>query len=271
MGRAITIEILEEIEQYLKGTLTEAKHKAFEEKMFADELLREEVIIQKQLYAMHHTPTKNSVPLEVDEETLHQLKETLKSKEIQALSNKIRQAGKTYIAEKPTIKKSRKKHLYYYIAASIAILLTTTLFLINSKPSLQEYYNDNVNWENLPSFTTKGDTENNFSKGEIHFKKKDYYKAIESFKTIPKNDKLYPYSLLYIGASYDQLNENENALNAFENVAKLTDFEEHSKGYWYSLLLYLKTNNKEKAKEMKTIILKDKNNYNYKKALQLNL
>ncbi len=76
---------------------------------------------------------------------------------------------------------------------------------------------------------------------------------------------------MYIGASYEQLNENERALVSFDKLTQLTDFEEYSKGYWYKLLLYLKLNNRQKALEMKAIILENKNNYNYKKALELDL
>ncbi len=103
------------------------------------------------------------------------------------------------------------------------------------------------------------------------FKNKEYKEAITTLTTIETNDEFYPYALLYIGASYEQLNENERALVSFDKLTQLTDFEEYSKGYWYKLLLYLKLNNRQKALEMKAIILENKNNYNYKKALELDL
>lgn len=270
MGSAITIEILEQIDRYLNGELSENETIAFEELIAKDVQLANEVSIQKQLFALHGKATKNSISQEIDKEAVQLLKEKLKTEELQALSTKIRKLGQAQIIASTTNKR-KKNYALYAIAATIAIVFTTTLFLINATPSLDTYYKDNVNWEELPSFAVKGENENSFDKAEIFFKKKEYNNAITTFKTIPTNNELYPYSLLYIGASYEQLNENEKALATFDSLTKLTSFEEYSKGYWYQLLVYLKLGDREKAIEMKTIILQDKSNYNYNKVVEMKL
>lgn len=270
MGSAITIETLEQIDRYLHGELSENETIAFEELIANDVLLQDEVRIQKHLFAIHGKTTKNSMPQEIDKEAIQLVKEKLKTEELQTLSNKIRKAGQAQITA-TTTKKRKKNYLVYAIAASIAIVFTTTLFLVNTTPSLDTYYQENVNWEELPSFVTKGANETSFDKAETLFKKKEYNNAIATFKTIATNNELYPYSLFYIGASYEQLNENEKALETFDSITKLTTFEEYSKGYWYKLLVYLKMGNREKAIEMKTLILKDKTNYNYNKVVEMKL
>lgn len=270
MGSAITIEILEQIDRYLKGELSENETIAFEELIAKEAQLADEVSIQKQLFALHGKATKISISQDVDREAIQLLKEKLKTEELQALSTKIRKLGQAHITASTTTKR-KKNYLLYAVAATMAIVFTTTLFFINATPSLDTYYKDNLNWNELPSFAVKGENENSFNQGEIFFKKKEYNKAITTFKTIPTNNEFYPYALLYIGASYEQLNENEKALTTFNSLTKLTTSEEYSKGYWYQLLVYLKLGNREQAIEMKSIILQDKSNYNYNKAVVMKL
>ena len=270
MGSPITIEILEQIDRYLNGELSDSETVAFEKLIANDVLLQDEVKIQKHLFAIHNTTKMNLGEQEQDIATLALLKEKLKSTALQELSQKIRKAGQehTSLIRK---KKSKTKYLYYTIAASIAIVFSATLYFINASNGLNTYYQDNVNWEELPSFAVKGASENSFNEGETLFKKKDYPAAIASFSKIDTSNELYPYSLLYIGASYEQLNENEKALATFDKVTKLTNFEAYSQGYWYKLLLYLKIQDKQNALAMKTIILEDKNNYNYDKVVEMKL
>ena len=270
MGSPITIETLEQIDRYLNGELSDSETLDFEKWMANDVLLQDEVKIQKQLFALHNTTKKNVVSHEQDSATLALLKEKLKSKELQELSQKIRKAGQEHTSL-TSKKKSKKKYLFYAVAASIAIVFSATLYFINASNSLNTYYQDNVNWEELPSFAVKGAAENSFNKGETLFKKKEYHAAIATFNTIEASNELYPYSLLYIGASYEQLNENNKAVATFDKVTKLTTFEGYSQGYWYKLLIYLKVKDKQNALAMKAIILEDKNNYNYDKVVAMEL
>lgn len=269
MGRVLTIEMLEKIDQYLKGTLDESEKHNFEQLLQEDEILREEVIIQKQLYKTQDFGTITSLDNNKNAEELSKYKDKLRNKENVDLSNKIREIGRQHLEEKSKTKK-KKNSSKYYIAASIAFLLTS-IFLFNRSSNLENYYNDNVAWEELPSFVDKGNETSNFTKGELYFKNKEYKEAILLFNTISPESELYPFSLMYLGASYDQLNENKKALESFNSLSKLHSFQEYSRGYWYSLLIHLKQNNKEKALEMKAKILENENNYNYKKALELNL
>lgn len=267
MGYSITAELLETIDNYLKGNLSKVEHLAFEKQIEENKELKEIVLIQKELFAIHGFETTENKFTNGSQKDLLYYKEQLRSKENQDLSAKIRKIGKNYT--KP-ITSTQKSYLKYYIAASIALVFGTILML-NSNSSLENYYKDNVNWNELPSYIDKGQAENDFTKGEIAFKNKEYDKAIIAFKNITSENELYPYSLMFIGASYEQLNENDKALETFSQLETLNNFEESSRAYWYKLLIYAKLNKKVKAKEIQNIILKNENNYNYKQAQKLNL
>lgn len=267
MGTAMTIELLEQINQYLKGTLPEDEKLVFEKKLVEDETLREEVIIQKQLFALQGVPT-NEVPFSFNNESeLLAIKNKLQSEEYKLLSAKIRKAS-TITKNKST---QHKNYWFKYAVAASVVLVFSVLFYFNSQNSLENYYHENVNWEELPSFIEKGNTENDFQKGETFFKNKEYKNAIVTFKKVSTDNQLYPFALMYLGASYDKNNEDEKAIQTFQQLSKLTSFEEHSKGYWYEFLIYLKQNNTKKAKEIKAIILEDSNNYNYNEVQKIEL
>lgn len=267
MGTAITIEIIEQINQYLKGTLPEEERLLFEKKLVEDETLREEVIIQKQLFFLQGVETKE-LPFGFDNKAdVLDIQNKLQSEEYKLLSAKIRNASRA-----TKNKSNTKKSIWYkYAVAASIVLVFGIVFYFNSSNSLENYYHENVNWEELPSFIEKGNAENDFQKGENFFKNKAYKNAIIAFKKVSSNDQLYPFALMYLGASYERNNEDDKAIQTFQELSKLTSFEEHSKGYWYELLIYLKQNNTEKAKQIKAIILQDSNNYNYNEVQKIKL
>lgn len=268
MGRILTIEMLEKIDLYLKGVLDESEKYSFEQLLKEDEELREEVAIQKQLYKIQGFETTSFTEKNKNIEELSKYKDKLRSKEHVDISNKIKEIGRQHLEEKLNVKK-KKSLLKYYVAASIAIILLSSILLLTVNSNLENYYESNVAWEELPSFLDKGNETSDFTKGESFFKKEDYKAAISIFNMISTESELYPFSLMYLGASHDKLNQNEKALEAFNKLSELQSFQEHSRGYWYSLLIYLKQNNKEKALEMKAKILENENNYNYQKTLEL--
>ena len=74
---------------------------------------------------------------------------------------------------------------------------------------------------------------------------------------------------MYKGAAYELTNKNDEAITAFNELIAQPNFEEHTKGYWYKLLVYLKLEDKENVEAMLAIILKDKANHKYNEALKL--
>lgn len=265
MGIIITAELLETIDNYLKGKLSEIECSNFEKQIKENKELEEVVYIQKKLFEINDFDTidvKRSVDYNED---YNYYKQQVMKEENQVLFAKIREIGQ----KENQVKFGKKRaYLKYYIAASVAVFFSV-IFLLTSNSSLENCYYENVNWDELPSFVSKEQAVSDFTKGETFFKNNDFEKAILIFSTIQPTNELYPYSLMYLGASYDKLNRNDKALQVFDKLIKLQNFEEHSRGYWYQLLIYLKENNKGKAVEVRNIILKDDSNFNYEKAKNL--
>lgn len=262
MGINVTEELLEKIDYYLKGNLSSQESINFRKEIDTNPELKEIVMIQEGLFEINDykliKKTNNSSALEV----INHYREQIDKDENQKLFSKIKEASEKY-KQKNTAPKN--KYLYY-AAASIALLFTT-IFFLNSSSDLENVYKNNSNWDDLPSYVIKSDENKSiFSKGEQLFRNNEFAKSIEVFKTIRSSDQMYPYALMYIGAAYERLNENKKSLETFDQIIKTKDFIEYSRGYWYKLLVYSKQNNKEKAEEMKKLILQNPDNYNYDKV-----
>ena len=269
MERELTAAILDKIDHYIKGTLSDTERCSFEEQLKQDKQLQEDFLLQKQLFETYDEREWNSLTNSRKNIALQKLKQQLRSEKYQAISKNIRSIGDEYILDTSTAKNSKNNYYRYFAFTAIAVLLLG-VFIFNSNHSLPSLYSKNVHWEEtLPSFIEKGSERNNFTNGEIFFRAKKYREAIGSFQNLSKKDDLYPYSLMYMGASYELLGENDTALQTFDSLIRLTEFQESSKGYWYQLLIYLKQNNREKALETLSIISSNKNNYYYNEAQQL--
>lgn len=268
MESKLTAQLLDKIDQYLKGSLNDTERAIFKEKISKDKELEEEVILQKQLLNTIHDKKWISIKNDPDNEELSKIKEQLNSKEYRDASSLIRKIGQ---ATKET-KKAPVRKLYYRYAIAIAaiFLIFFSVLFIKSSSELNTLYTDYTHWnKELPSFVEQSSATNSFSKGEIAFRNKNYKEALEHFMTIKKENQQYPYALMYIGAAQELLENNKEALQAFDDLIALKKNEEHTKGYWYKLLIYLKLDDKENAKNMVTMIINDQKNYNYAKALEI--
>lgn len=265
----LTDALLKQIDDYIKGTLTNAERLVFEKKMEENTALKEEVALQHELITFIGLEKWITFSDNRQYEDLKTLKEQFRSKTFHDTSKKVRQIGLDSYKEK--VQKTKKsKRPFYYIPAVAAILLLISVFVMSPNSGLAPYYDDYVNWEKeLPSFTVKNSGISHFYKGEIAFRNKKYKEALAHFNSVKEGEELYPYSLMYKGAAYELVNQNNKALKAFDKLIVLGEFEEHTKGYWYKLLIYLKLNEKEKVEEISNKILNNEKNYNYKETLQL--
>ncbi len=267
----LTPELLDKIDQYIKGELEGDTLSAFEQELESNEALREEMIIQKRLFdaISHNSSELDLVPNMTDKE----IQEKSKNPEYQSVSDKIRATGIEFTQNNPSTKKSmgaKIMRLAPAIAAIFLVVVISTVYLVNNNQSIDQYYYDNVNWHaELISFTEKGDSKNNYASAEKFFEAKNYSKTIEALKDINPEDELYPYGLMYLGASYANLNKDQEALQVFNQLAQMNEFAESSKGLWYAALIHLKLKDEEKAKEVLNAILKDVGNYHYKDAKQI--
>ena len=268
MGINVTEELLDKIDNYLKGSLSAQENFDFKNEIDTNPELKELVKIQEGLFDSNDYLNLKNRTNDTSFEVLNHYRNQINKVENQELFAKIKEAGEKYNSQHNT---SKKGYLKYYVAASITLLFST-LFFLNSSSNLENVYTDNAAWSDLPSYVSKGDSsESLFTSGEQLFRNQEFEKAIAALTKINATDKMYPYALLYIGAAYEKINQNNKALEAFDEVSKIKDFAENSRGYWYQLLIYAKENNKEKATEIKEIILQNPDNYNYDKVKELDI
>lgn len=267
----LTQDWLDRIDQYIKGELEGAKLSAFEKELETNAPLKEEMLLQKQLFnsiESQDLDPDSRANFEDDE-----LSEKVNSLEYQAVSKKIRQLGIEFDLKPEEVKNSLWVRFRRFVPAAAAILVLvvmSTVYIVNNNPSLDQYYTGNVNWNSeLPSFTEKGDSKSEFSRAEAYFNAKDYTNAILAFEAIDEYDELYPYSLMYLGASYANLNQDQQALQVFERLAEMKEFGESSKGLWYAAMIHLKEEDEEKAMEVLKEIARESKNYRYEDALRI--
>lgn len=265
MASKLTEKLLEDLERYLKGKMTGIERQQFEENLASDEELRNELRLQIGLYETFDNSEDYSLFKDnLNRSEINVLKAKLRSKEYQDLSTNIRKAEKVYFNQKTKVKPIQKYYRYFGIAGMI--ILFVAIYFFQSVNSYATYYNQYVNWEELPSFIEKSQPKNTFSNAEIAFKRGNYTEAVALFSTIEATDELYPYSVLYLGACYDKLDENKKAIATFQQLANLENSLISSQGTWYEAMIYLKMNDKENAIKALQKNTDNPDDFNYQKA-----
>lgn len=246
MASELTEALLAEMNRYLNDEMNELERKRFERKLENDEKLRKELSLEKELRdVLNDNDDYTLFSGNQQNEELTKLKTKLRSDEYQELSNTIKSVGKEYLENEEATKP--RKNYYKYISLAAVLVLFFGIYFSQINTSLDSYYEANVNWSELPSFIEKGQQEDLFSQGELAFKASNYEKAISKFSKIEPSHESYVFSLQYLGASYDLLNKNDEAIVTFQKLTSIGNTFQHSKGNWYEALIHLKNNDKEKA------------------------
>lgn len=265
MASELTEKFLGDIERYLKGEMTGIELKMFEDKLKEDTTLRSELKLQIELSeALGNQSDYSLFKQKLSREEIDKLKTKLRSKEYQGLSANIRNAEKVYFREKNKVRPFQKYYGYFAIAGMIVLFLS--IYFTQMTSSYSDYYEEYVDWSELPSFVEKGQQKDAFSKGEVAFKQGKYKEAAEFFEQVTPSYELYIYSLQYLGASYDKLGKNDKAITTFQKLADFDDSYESSKGTWYEAMIHLKMEDKDKAIYILNTHVEDTDNYNYDKA-----
>lgn len=259
----------QEIEAYIQGTMPQEQLAIFEEKLANDETLQEDVLLQESLRDSFREDNWSTLaPNDTTNEELQELKTRLRDESYTSISKTIKYVGVDYQQKILKEEKKQDKRLYYRMAiAAMVVLLCALPFLINSDSKGD--YDQYANWDSLPSLREKGDTQAKIIEGESLYLSGNYQEAIEYLKdNIDASDPYYSYALIYLGASYFQVDKLEEAHQAYDTLIA-TNTLQSSYGYWYKLLMYLKVENTEKTHEMLTLILSNPDHYNYTKAKEI--
>jgi len=257
-------KILEEIEAYLQNKMSKTETELFAQKIKTNSELKELVSLYDSVDVVLGKKQEKVVINERDKEEKQKIKQLLESEKYKNISENLKTINNQYQSEKQKVK-GIKRYLYIVTSAAAILIMYFMLMQNYGNNNMVSYYNENANWEDFPSLLEKGYTQNEASKVETLYAEHKY-KEVITFVTNHKNKEVN--SLLYLGGAYFYQNEYNEAHKIFDEIIATNSIDK-SKGYWYKTLIYLKQKDKEQAKKMLTIITKNPNNYNHKKAISL--
>ncbi len=243
------------IERFLRKELSKEEKKAFLKRLDTDLEFKESFLLEKELY--ESLDDKDwSYANNVDPKELEAYEVVFQNEETKKLQEKIGKASREYQKKG----KNNVVRLYTIISAVAAIfLLFFTFNFFNSDIDNAELYASYVQKEELPSYVTRGDSDGDAKillAADKSFKGKKYKKTLEVLERVNINNDAT--LLLYKGISYIELGNYEKGITTFDTLIK-SDLIDAEKGYWYKSLLYVRSNQFDKAEKiLKKIIA---NNY----------
>lgn len=264
MSQEFTDKTYQEIEAYILKRMSDEQAKAFEERMQADDLLQKEVALQQSLHSAFNEKDWDKGQYSAQDEAVQSITNKLNSKPYQDASQNIQNAAEQYFKEIEDKTSAKPRFSFYKIAIAATILLLISLPFFLSQDGLDAHYAGLAQWNDVPSLIEKNNSEH-AAKGETLFQSKKYKELVTLYAT---EENLSPYDLIYLGIAQLELGQHSQALQTFDQLIASKHIE-HSRGYWYKLLVYIKENDEAKAKTMIDRIRASKEHYNYDKALDL--
>ncbi len=253
----------EDIERYIHEKMDKKERILFESEMHKDLQLKEDVVLQLSIHEAFNDTSVKAVENINESKSFKEIRSKLRNEENQELSKMIKEV--IYDHSESSRRSINRRKLYKIIVSVAAIFVifiaTWSYFNTNS----QSYYNTYANWKDLPSLIEKAGATTIISEIETLY---NAGKFEETIALVNVEKQAHPYALIYLGASYVQVNDYKNANLTFDRLIAL-DLLESSRGYWYKFLIYLKQDKVSDAKKMLTIISNNKDNYNYNLALKL--
>lgn len=245
---------LELIARYFRDEMTTKEKEVFKQKLAKDETLKAMFEEEKMLFTLF-----SEKKMQEEEKALYA--KLFASQDTENLKNSIAKASKEY-HKKTNAQVRQRKMIYTWSAVAAVVLLFVALnFYQRNNNSLDSIYNEAYTKTSFPQVISRSNDQEQLYNLAALFEQKKYNDIIKVLNETPlQSATVY----IYKGMSYLALGKEENALAVFEKFTK-TDFIDASKGYWFKLLVYLKTNNRQKAKQEANYIIKNKL-YNYKEA-----
>ncbi len=270
MEKALTSEQLQWIQDYLQGNLSKESKESFEKALLINPVLREEFDIQKKLI---NSLNEDSMDWEFtdtnsEKKELEQIKKQFSSKQIQGVSQSIQSIAQEHRleqSEKDDSTSSIRKYLWLAGVASILVLCILAFRWYMHVEQLDDSMYSNWITE-LPSFQVKSDLSDVLSNMENAFVEERYQEVLNVSNSIQADHDYYPFALMYRGAAYHKLDQNEQALDVFDKLYNLQIMPESSMALWFKWMVFNEENNTTEMKKIAEIILQDKQNYNYIKA-----
>lgn len=235
------------IDDYLNNRLTEDPMTDFEKRLKEEAELAEEVVIHQNLmHIIGEQVDKRRKPA-IDHPAVKEVTEMLYSAELRQIRATIAEVNAAYqqTLQSARDKKPRKLPLLA-IAASVAILLTFGMIFWyqTSDMGLYEQYKDSYSPVSLVE-RSSGTTD--FQEITEAFLAENYDRVIQSIENSPDLVAQHSEVLLYLGLSYRETEQYEQAIRAFSQYGEINDLD-HALVDWNLGLIYLKTGDQRKAK-----------------------
>ncbi|GGG30363.1 hypothetical protein GCM10011344_34130 [Dokdonia pacifica] len=253
----------EAIERYLLTKMTVNEREEFEEEMIQNPELKEQVALYKALYNIDQD-NDDWITIEDNPQLLKKEIALFRSQETKEFSKSLKQYRQANTKEKESMFKMQRW------SAIAAIVIIGVFILYPRSSDLPDLYEQYHNWEELPSYVSKGEnTDQILEEIEATFRSKKYQNIITLSQTLdPTIYETNPQVLLFIGVSYLETNQYKNALTTFDRLTKSDGLDFH-KGYWYKVLTFLKQEDKENAVKTLKTIMENPTYYKYSSAKEL--
>ncbi|MEL6810845.1 MAG: hypothetical protein AAFP76_05875 [Bacteroidota bacterium] len=234
------------IENYLRGSLSEAEKRDFHERLEMDPGFRDVFNFEKQLFDTLSEKSWSFVE-KTDSQEVKEYTALFKKKETQELKESLEEAASNYKNQKPG---KGKKWIWYASAALLLILLSLIPF-IASKPDAEQLYATYLDASKLPTIAVRGNNEDSLLiRAQQLFERKDYEQSLtilenELENALKNRGAIY----LYTGIAQMELDQFERAETTFDQLID-SDLMDNQRGYWYKALLYIKKNEMDKAESL---------------------
>ncbi|WP_025664294.1 tetratricopeptide repeat protein [Aquimarina megaterium] len=268
-------EIYDQIDAYVKGAMNEDEKLLFEKKMQSNDLLKEEVELNKSVKASINAEEwvlMNSKTFL--KEDISKISSYRRSSEFMTMKNTIQESADQFFDKKYSKPKTNNRKWIYYASTIAAVFLIFLIMKFTGNQDLKKLYSVYSDWDQLPSLIVQSDTDQELAKATLLFEDQKYEEAISAFnRSIEQtkrqgNTEMNPYVFSYLGISHLELENYQKALEYFDQLQQ-SGMVDYSRAYWYKALLYIKKSDVLKAKEQLILILKDDKNYNYEKAKEV--
>lgn len=218
-----------QIEEYIEGTLNGEDLVKFEKELTENSDLRKEIILRKQI------------------------NESLKEKDILALREKLRSIHEdSKIRDMKSMVPDTKTRMLRLLRNSVAVLviLVGVISVIRYMGNTTEnIYTKNYK---LPEAGIERSTEKNLllmNEGHLLYSQGKYEDAIPKYlQVVSKNSDDYV-AHFYLGASYQNTNDFNNAISRYNKVIAHGDNEYIEEAEWFRALCYLKLGEKKNARK----------------------
>jgi hypothetical protein len=239
------------IERFLKNELSKIEKDNVSKRMNSDAQFRAKVLLEQQLF---DTLNQNSWSFvkNIDTLELKEYEKLFKEKKIKEIEKTISKANENF--KKKKIFKSRK---WYVLSSAALVALLISVYLLKPQSlNTNEIYTDYINRIELPSTINRSNSNDleKLSYAKKLFTNKEYSSAIDIFSKALKHDSKNSNIYIYLAISQIEINDFKNAETTLDSLleSNLIDAE---KSYWFKSLLYVKSNQIDKAKVLLSLII----------------